>query len=385
MLTNSRTNRKRVRLLLLSAAIAPLISLNIAHAEKKSVLLHSFSGGTDGGTPGSGVIRAADGTLYGTTEGGGENGAGTIYKITPDQQEVILYSFQYCCTGANPTSEPTLDAEGNLYGTTCCTNYSGDQGVVWKLTPDGIYTVLHDFNEGDEIDEGIAVAVDKKGSVYGVTFGGGANGDGVVYKISPKGRYKVLHAFDGADGNSPSGTPLLDKDGNIFGTTQQGGQNGFGTIYELTPHGIEKVLYSFTRADGISPYPGVVRDDEGNLYGTTQGGGANNYGTLFKFSPAGALTVLHAFGPAQATVGDVTALQRLSKTRKAKPSFTVSVRMVVPTIMERPTSCRPMANTKYYITSLLEVAMRCIRKVCWRRVPAASFTEQVIRAAAMAA
>jgi uncharacterized repeat protein (TIGR03803 family) len=291
--------------------MGPLLSLNIAHAEKKSGLLHSFSGAPDGSNA-NGVVRAADGTLYGTTEGGGENHAGTIYKVTPGKKEVILYNFQACCNGAYPFTAPVLDDKGNLYGTTCCefTDAPGsrrwphvpggepDQGVVWRLTPDGTYTVLYDFSNGDEVGEGSGIARDKKGNIYGVTYGGGANGDGVVYKVTPQGALQILHDFAGPDGDFPAGRPLLDNNGNIFGTTGQGGQNGYGTIYELSPDGTETVLYSFTgQDDGATPASGVVRDHNGNFYGTTQGRGTNNYGTLFQLSPSGALTVLHAFGP----------------------------------------------------------------------------------------
>ncbi|HEY4114786.1 MAG TPA: choice-of-anchor tandem repeat GloVer-containing protein [Rhizomicrobium sp.] len=308
MLTNIRANRKRVRLLVLSAAMAPLISLNIAHAEKKERLLYSFCSQescTDGSTPGSGVIRAADGTLYGTTEGGGQNSVGTIYKITPDGQETLLYSFDPT-TGEYPADAPALDGKGNLYGVTVDNMDGYEGGVVYKLAPDGTYTVLH-YSHQDPAGGGMnGVTLDKKGNLYGVSYQGGKHGDGVVWKVTPAGRYKVLYNFAGSDGAFPTGIPLLDNDGNLFGTTQQGGQYGSGTIYELTPDGTETVLYSFSGpVDGGSPLPGLVRDDNGNFYGTTQQGGANKYyGTLFKFAPSGTLTVLHAFAGPDAGDGD---------------------------------------------------------------------------------
>jgi len=296
MTANNNTARKRAFLVLLAATTASLITPNIAVAKEKERMLHSFGSATDGIVP-AGIARAADGTIYGTTEGGGTYGYGTIYKIAPRKSETVLYSFVACCTGNNPTSGPTLDDKGNLFGTTCCFNYGSGQGMVYELTKDGAYIVLHDFNTGNEIGEGAGVTVDKKGNIYGVTYGGGANGDGVAYEITPKGGYQVVHAFAGADGVGPAGRLLLDKSGNLFGTTWQGGQYGYGTIYEITPDGTETVLFSFQgQDDGNTPSGGVVSDKDGNFYGTASSGGANNYGVLFKFTPSsGALTVLHAF------------------------------------------------------------------------------------------
>lgn len=41
-------------------------------------VLHRFTGGPDGGQPYAGLVRDTDGTLYGTTAGGG-----TVFRVVP--------------------------------------------------------------------------------------------------------------------------------------------------------------------------------------------------------------------------------------------------------------------------------------------------------------
>jgi len=289
MITKSCANRKRARLVLLSAALAPLISLNIAHADDKIKVLYSY---TDGGGAPVGFIRA-DGTLYGA-DGGGAYDSGEIFKISPDNQFSVLYAFnQEAHEGVHPNTIPTRDGKGNLYGTTCCNLNDDEGGVVYEVAPDGTYTVLHSFGQ-DPAGWGLSAVIYKKGNLYGVSYQGGTNGYGVIFKVTPKGDYKVLYSFDSPD--LPTGAPLMDDDGNIFSTTQNGGQYGYGTIYELKPDGSKTVLHSFNPStDGAEPLPGVVRDDNGNLYGTTQGSGAGGHGTLFELAASGTFTVLHAF------------------------------------------------------------------------------------------
>jgi uncharacterized repeat protein (TIGR03803 family) len=100
-------------------------------------VLHSFGAPGDGGQPiGSGVIRDAAGNLYGTTQYGGTYGNGTVYKLAPDGAVTILHSFSGGADGGAPWAGVSQDRAGNLYGTT---RGGGDPlcicGVVYKITP----------------------------------------------------------------------------------------------------------------------------------------------------------------------------------------------------------------------------------------------------------
>jgi uncharacterized repeat protein (TIGR03803 family) len=263
----------------------------------KETVLYSFAGGTDGSSPYPGVILDTKGNVYGTTNAGGAFNAGTVFKVTPSGKETVLYSFTGGADGSGPQAGLVIDKKGNLYGTTSYGGASG-AGAVFKVTPSGKETVLYSFSGGTDGAYPIAGLVfDKKGSLYGTTWVGGASSGGTVFKVTPSGKETVLHSFTGnPDGAYPfSSTLVFDTKGNVYGTTNAGGIN-VGTVFKVTPSGKETVLYSFTGgADASGPQAGLVFDKKGNLYGTTYAGGALNAGTVFKVTPSGKETMLYSF------------------------------------------------------------------------------------------
>jgi uncharacterized repeat protein (TIGR03803 family) len=96
-------------------------------------------------------------------------------------------------------------------------------------------TILHKFagDASDGCDPLAGVARDSKGNLYGVTSGCGANYDGVVYKLSAKGKFTLLHSFDGSDGANPIGEVLRTTNGTLFGTTSVGPR--LGTVWSYVP------------------------------------------------------------------------------------------------------------------------------------------------------
>jgi len=260
-------------------------------------VLYNFTGGDDGAHPQAGVTFDSAGNLYGTTVGGGQNGDGTVYKLSPTGQLTVLHAFAGGPGGAGPTASVIFDSAGNLYGTTkqggnvgCYPRHGC--GVVYKIDHSGQYTVLYSFT-GDADGGGpyANVIVDSAGNLYGTTYQGGAYGYGVIYKIDPAGNESVLYAFTGgSDGGDPLGGLLRDSTGNLYGTASSGGtlagSNGPGVVFELDAQGNYSVLHSFTGPpDGSTPYGTLVMDSAGNLYGTTEKGGKLTTGTIFKLSP----------------------------------------------------------------------------------------------------
>jgi uncharacterized repeat protein (TIGR03803 family) len=255
-------------------------------------VLYSFgSQSGDGAFPVfAGLVFDKKGNIYGTTFNGGAHYAGTVFKLTPEGSEVVLYSFApYSEDGSGPSGGLVLDKKGNLYGTTLWGGTYGN-GTVFKLTADGTETVLHSFGQsGDGIHpETAGLVLDKQGNLYGTTEDGGAYGKGIVFKVSPDGTETVLHNFGSQpeDGTYPFAGLILDNQGNLYGTTEDGGAYDEGTVFKLTPSGTETVLYSFGSQpeDGYRPWADLAFDKQGNLYGTTNYGGAHGGGTVFKLT-----------------------------------------------------------------------------------------------------
>jgi uncharacterized repeat protein (TIGR03803 family) len=131
-----------------------------------------------------------------------------------------------------------VDSRGTLYGTA---PYKGPAGVIFKLSPDGTYIIVHFFTGTDGFAPVAGLMSDSKGNLFGTTADGGTTNSGVVFRLSPDGTstgtYTVLHSFSGMDGASPQTSLYADKSGNLYGTTSEGGAHGAGTVFKLTGTG----------------------------------------------------------------------------------------------------------------------------------------------------
>ena len=245
--------------------------------------------------------------------------AGTIASAQVFQ---TLLSFPGGTDGAYPTTNSVVITQGAIFGaasqggdTTC-----GSQGcgLVYKLTGNGVETVLYTFKGASAKDgstPNAPVINPVTQNVEGTTSGGGTNtsacvnGCGTVYALDSAGGETVLHAFSGSpDGNEPLGIPVVTANGNLYGVTFYGGgapgQTGAGTVFAIDSAGNESIVYRFTASpDGTNPNGSLVRDSAGNLYGTTTYGGSGNCnngflpgcGVVFKIDSAGNESVLHSF------------------------------------------------------------------------------------------
>jgi uncharacterized repeat protein (TIGR03803 family) len=278
---------------------------------KKETMLHRFIGIPDGESPEALLVEDKAGNLYGTTYVGGAHGLGAVFKVSRAGKKKMLYSFTGGSDGCFPYSGVVRDSAGSLYGVAF---EGGDgfcnsgKGVVFKVDTSGNETVLHIFSGGsDGANPDSVLIFDSQGNLYGTTQNGGSSacggtGCGTVFRVSPGGDETVLYAFcslsNCADGETPLFGPLvMDKTGNLYGTTITGGTysdcNGgsCGVVFKLGSSGKETVLHSFTGgSDGAFPYAGLTIDPSGSLYGTAGYGGAKCYGSntcgvVFKLTP----------------------------------------------------------------------------------------------------
>lgn len=273
-----------------------------------TTILHSFSDGTvahDGVWAYAGLVLASDGNFYGTTELGGSAGKGTIFRITPAGTVTILHSFgdgTVSNDGTLPYAPLIQASDGNFYGTTYNGGSSGS-GTVFKMVPDGTVTILHNFSGSDGFEPvgGLLEGVDR--TLYGTTsFGGSVRG--VAFNITFTGVFTILHNFDdgtvAGDGDEPYAALIQGSDGNLYGTTSGGGTANSGTVFKMTTGGTVTILHSFGDGtianDGIVPFGSLLEIND-TLYGTTFNGGTNFHGVLFSITTSGtSMTILHNFG-----------------------------------------------------------------------------------------
>jgi len=226
--------------------------------------VYSFCGQpqcTDSDFPVAGLLQGSDGNFYGTTTGGGVDGSGTVFKITPKGKLTTLYRFcslTGCSDGALPYGKLIQAQDGNFYGTTSQGGNSdslcvGGCGTVFKITPHGTLTTIYSFcaqpscADGYSPEAGLIQGTDQ--NFYGTTLLGGgdlvdctngANGCGTAFQITSEGALVTLHSFSNNDGAYPAGGLLQGTNGLFYGVTTNGGdldcvygEHGCGTVFSL--------------------------------------------------------------------------------------------------------------------------------------------------------
>ncbi len=279
--------------------------------------LYTFSGQSHGGGPFEmdGLIADQAGNLYGTARGGGQGGGGVVFELTPPSAaggrwiQTVLYSFPYGGDGDFPMGGLTLDAAGNLYGTTAYSGTTGN-GSVFELSPPAIpggawtETTLHHFAGGSDGEVPVSgVILDSNGNVYGTTYYGGAANAGTVFQLLPPAvqggawTETLLHTFTESHsiypgGAYPDGGLLLSAEGALLGTTTGSGANSYGMVFKLDPPATgqttwrEEVLHSFAGgSDGADPLGDLALAPGGGFYGVATDGGSSSYGTIYQMTP----------------------------------------------------------------------------------------------------
>jgi len=263
--------------------------------------LATFTGG-NGQAPASGLTADANGNLFGSTNGGGTTGYGTVYELVKGSSGYTtktLANFSET-NGGNPFGDLVVDNSGNLFGTTNNAGPGGN-GTVFELvkTASG-YTLqtLVSFNVTNGANPYGSLLLDNNGDLFGTTYDGGPNDAGTVFKLTKASGYKLstLGTFTAGNGVIAGGL-IQDAVGNLFGTTlgnvNRGGGANVGTVFELAKGTSDyklNTLVTFNGINGASPYAGLVADSNGDLYGTTSQGGKSGNGTVFKVSGSGFVT-----------------------------------------------------------------------------------------------
>jgi uncharacterized repeat protein (TIGR03803 family) len=214
----------------------------------------------DGQTPsGDVVFDKKRQYIYGTTQAGGANGFGTVYKVyLPTKKAVGSYNEIYDFGGGNPN-----------------------------------------VGSGDGQEPLSGVTFDKAGDLFGTAYAGGAHNIGMVFELTPGGYQSQwnetdLFDFNATNGGGPIGNVTF-KGANLIGATASSSKSAgtYGTIYELTPASgtgewMETILYNFTGGSAGSFPTGKLIIRKGVVYGTSvYGGDGKNlgWGTVFRIIP----------------------------------------------------------------------------------------------------
>src|SRR5262249_40213075 len=261
--------------------------------------IHSF-GPSEGHNPFAGLILGTDGKFYGTTQSGGPKDVGTVFTMDPSGKVTTLYSFAGGQFDAAQPYAPLIQAsDGFFYGTTQQGGLNNG-GVIFRIDSSGVIKLVRNLSDVDGTQPWAPLIQATDGKLYGVaSFGGTAPinrfGYGTFFSIDSADVFTTVYSFWGPDGGNPYGGVIQARTGKFYGTTQVGGANSVGTVFVLDSSGATTTLHSFSGLDGSYPFSGLLQASDGTFYGMTGFGGAYGLGTVFHLDPSGALTTLHSF------------------------------------------------------------------------------------------
>jgi len=267
--------------------------------------LHQFDL-ADGYWPEATLIQATDGNFYGTTPYGGPNNCfngfncGNVFKIAPSGKLTVLYNFTFdATTGFTPYAPLVQGADGNFYGTTAGDEVAGDSyGSVFKLTPSGNFTTLHNFSYADATLALAGLVEGSDGKFYGMTTGCDGTGWGSIYRISPHGRFSVLYNFDGSTAGCPTSL-VQHTNGILYGEAEYGGTFNQGVIFSFNL-GLRPFVRLLSTSGKVGKTVGILGQ------GFRKATGVSFNGTPATFRVEASSSYLAAIVPVGATTGFVT-------------------------------------------------------------------------------
>lgn len=188
---------------------------------------------------------------------------GAILRTGGDGVTAVLHEFERTRDGCGPRPGLILGTDGHLYGMTLDGGPRAPGslpaiagGTVFRLTRDGVFTILHAFSSEDPANgwrPGIGLVEGPDSGFYGVTEhgGDGCAECGTIFRIGADGTFARLHAFTGEDGMAPSSALTVGADGRLYGITD-GATTGLATLFSITTDGRFELLRSETAESGLA-------------------------------------------------------------------------------------------------------------------------------------
>jgi uncharacterized repeat protein (TIGR03803 family) len=255
--------------------------------------LASFTG-ANGEYPYAGLAVDQAGNLYGNTQQGGSANDGTVFRVAANGALTTLASFT-SATGNYPIYAPLImGLDGNFYGTTQ-SGGNNNTGTIFKISTNGTLTTLHSFGaesydsysglyfnaDGAIPQAGLAVGPD--GSLYGTAARAGVGENGTIFRLTTNGTFTTLASFNLTNGDFPAQL-TFGPDGNLYGTATTGGSSDDGTVFKISTNGGLTVLANFTGPNGSQPFGALTLGPDGNFYGTTMHGGSAGDGLIYRLN-----------------------------------------------------------------------------------------------------
>jgi uncharacterized repeat protein (TIGR03803 family) len=264
-----------------------------------------------GGDSGSSTIFALNGSSGGVVYGGNRNSLAnaSIFSIDPSGTRTTIFSLTNVTTQGNLLLALVLGGDGNLYGMTELGG-ANNVGTIFKVTPGGVFTKLHDFASAPTDLSGnyLYLIYGSDGNLYGTCDIGGTNNNGGIFKCTTAGVFTLLYSFSAtgtADGAAPRGL-CEGPDGKLYGVCSSGGTDNAGTVW-VSNKAVNNftVVHSFANpgTDGSEPNAPPIAAVDGCMYGiTSTGGTTGGYGTIYQITTAPAVSILYSF-PANQSQG----------------------------------------------------------------------------------
>lgn len=281
------------------------------------------------------MLLATDGYLYGTTEFGGNANYGVLFRITPNGNLTVLHDFSGGPDGDSPTAPPVEASDGNLYGTTADSGNS----TVYEYSQSGTFSTLHNFKglAGKGLFSPLIQGSD--GNLFGTTRYAQISG-GTVFEMTRTGTILHSYGFPGQpSGYWPYGPVMQASDGN-YGTDSAGGANCCpGTVYQINPQWVVSTIHDFSIVvpDGENPYAGLIEATDGNLNGSTIQRELGGTGELFQVKLDGSYTytdiynfpayanAYYPYGLVQHTSGDIYGITKFGGTNNLGTVFSLDM------------------------------------------------------------
>lgn len=294
-----------MRFLLRTFASVGLLAATLGSSAATLSVVQTFDSGTCT-TPRASLLLTADGSLYGTCAGGGTGRAGILYRLSPNGQLSVLHQFSYgdAADASEPIGGLVLGADGLLWGSSSGGGTTSYYGTVYRMGTDGSnFGLMRSFAEADGIHP-YPVVLDDQGRAYGATIsGGGSRIYGTLFAISPDGGFtKLLGLRRVLDATSPQGGLTWGTDGYLYGVSNSGYSNrssgNVGAIYRVRPDGtgFQRMVSFQTLTHGYGPMGELLLASDGRFYGVAYQGGQYGQGTVFRWDPNdGSFALIHEF------------------------------------------------------------------------------------------